>query len=87
MKLPKPVTSCTKCGAPGYKIALADRMCGRMVNWKRCTGTNQSAIRDKDWAECPSCEANGYQGTPQCSQCRGPGWLFVRNRSTLLPHA
>jgi hypothetical protein len=56
MKWPKPSTSCTKCGAPGYDIDWANEKCGRMVNRKRCRGTNQSAIGDKDWAECPSCE-------------------------------
>jgi hypothetical protein len=80
MKRPKPVTSCTKCGAPGYNIALANGKCARRVNAKRCTGTNQSAIGHNDWAKCPSCEASGYEGTPQCSQCGGPGWLFVRDR-------
>jgi hypothetical protein len=78
MKRPKPVTSCTKCGAPGYNIALANGKCGRMVNWKRCKGTNQSAIGDNDWNKCPSCGAFGYEGSPQCSQCGGPGWLFRR---------
>jgi hypothetical protein len=78
MKRPKPVTSCTKCGAPGYNIALANEKCGRIVNSKRCKGTNQDAIADKDWTECPSCEACGYEGSPQCSQCGGPGWLFQR---------
>jgi len=82
MKRPKPVTSCTKCGAPGYEIALANGKCGRMVNWKRCKGTNQSAIGDKDWIECPSCEAFGYEGYPQCSQCGGPGWLFQWHRNS-----
>jgi DnaJ-class molecular chaperone len=80
MKLPKPVTSCTKCGGSGYKITLANGKCARIVNWKRCKGTNQRATRDKDWAMCPSCEASGYAGAPQCSQCGGPGWFFVRER-------
>jgi hypothetical protein len=80
MRRPKPSTSCTKCGAPGYDIDLANEKCERMVNRKRCRGTNQSAIGDKDWARCPSCEALGYRDDPQCSQCGGPGWLFVRKR-------
>jgi hypothetical protein len=80
MKRPKPSTSCTKCGSPGYNIALANGECGRMVNGKRWRGTNQSAIDDKEWVKCPSCGALGYRGTPQCSQCGGPGWLFVRAR-------
>jgi hypothetical protein len=80
-KRPKPVTTCTNCGAPGYDIALANAKCGRMVNRKRCRGTNRSAIGGNDWAKCPSCEALGYEGIPQCSQCGGPGWLFVRDRN------
>jgi hypothetical protein len=80
MKRPKPVPSCTKCETPGYNIGLAGLMCGRVFGKKRCKGTNQSATGDNDWAECPSCEASAYRGSPQCSQCGGPGWLF-KNRS------
>ena len=80
MKGPKPVTSCTKCGAPGYNIALANGKCGRVVNSKRCEGTNQSAIGDKDWPSVHLVTSCGYEGSPQCSQCGGPGWLFVRDR-------
>jgi len=78
MKLPKPVTVCTDCGAPGHNIALANGKCGRMFGTKRCTGMNQSAIGEKDWAECPSCAATGYDSASQCMQCKGAGWLFVR---------
>jgi hypothetical protein len=80
MKRPKPVTSCTECGTPGYNIRLANLKCGRVFSKKTCKGTNQRAIGHKDWAECPSCEALGFRGTPQCSQCGGPGWLFVRDK-------
>jgi hypothetical protein len=82
MKRPKPVTSCTHCRAPGHNIQLANGKCGRMVGTKRCTGTNQSAIGDNDWGECPSCAASGYDGAAQCRQCdRGSGWVFVRDSS------
>jgi DnaJ-class molecular chaperone len=49
-----------------------------MVNWKRCKGTNQSTIGVNDWVMCESCEASGYEGNPQCSQCGGPGWVIHR---------
>ena len=49
-KRPEPVTACTNCRAPGYDIRLANGKCGRMVGKERCTGTNQSAIGDNDWA-------------------------------------
>jgi hypothetical protein len=78
MKRPKPVTSCTKCGAPGYNIALANGKCGRMVGKERCNGTNQSTPGVNEWVMCESCEASGYEGTPQCSQCGGPGWVIHR---------
>jgi hypothetical protein len=80
MKRPKPVTSCTDCGTPGYNIGLANLKCGRVFSKKTCKGTNQSAIGDNDWVECPSCEGVGYRGEPQCSQCGGPGWLFARDQ-------
>jgi hypothetical protein len=61
---------------------LANLKCGhvfgRVFRKKACEGTNQSAMGEKDWAKCPSCEAIGYEGSPQCSQCGGPGWLFQR---------
>jgi DnaJ-class molecular chaperone len=78
MKLNKPVTICTNCGAPGYHIGLASGKCGRMIGRKRCKGTNQSAIGEKDWAECPSCTATGQKGDKTCRQCDGSGWLYVR---------
>ena len=78
MKRPKPVTSCTICGAPGYDIKLADGFCGRMVRGKRCRGTNQSAISDDDWRECSTCAASGYERVGQCSVCDGFGWVFQR---------
>jgi hypothetical protein len=52
-KRPKPVTVCTNCGTPGYNIQLANGKCERMVGKERCTGTNQSAIAENDWGECP----------------------------------
>jgi len=48
-----------------------------MSSTHRCTGINQSAIGEKDWAECPSCETTGYDRNNQCMQCKGMGWLFV----------
>jgi hypothetical protein len=81
MKRPKPATSCTNCGAPGYNIGLTNGKCGRMVNWKRCKGTNQSANQENDWVECSACAASGYEGIAQCSHCDGgSGWVFVRDR-------
>ena len=81
MKRPKPDTSCTNCRVPGYSIHLANGKCGRMVNWKRCKGTNQSAIQEKDWAECPSCAGSGYEGAARCIHCdSASGWVFVRGR-------
>jgi len=47
-----------------------------MLNGKRCKGTNQSAIGENDWLECPSCAAAGYEGNNLCQQCRGDGWIF-----------
>jgi len=81
MKRPKPATSCTKCGAPGYSLGLANGKCGRMVNWKRCKGTNQNAIQENDWGECPSCAGSGYEGAARCIHCdSASGWVFVRDR-------
>jgi hypothetical protein len=77
MKRPKPVTICKRCGAPGHNIILANGKCGRMSSTHRCTGINQSAIGEEDWAECPSCETTGYDRNNQCMQCKGMGWLFV----------
>lgn len=71
VKRPKPVTSCTDCGAPGYNIQLANGKCGRRVGDKRCKGTNQSAIGENDWAECKACMGEG------CAECTGVGWLFL----------
>jgi hypothetical protein len=79
MKLPKPITSCTNCGAPGYSKQLANGKCGRMSGTKRCMGTNQNAIGENDWAECPSCAATGYEAASQCRQCKCGGWLFIRD--------
>jgi len=46
---------------------------------ERCTGTNQSAIGDNDWAECPWCMATGWEREyTTCSRCFGNGWLFQR---------
>jgi hypothetical protein len=81
MKRPKPATSCTKCGAPGYSPGLANGKCGRMVNWKRCKGTNQSAIQENDWAECLSCAGSGYKGAARCIHCdSASGWVFAGDR-------
>ena len=77
-KRPKPVTVCTDCGAPGYDVKLSTGSCGRMVRGKRCRGTNQSAIGDNDWRECPACAASGYEGVAQCGECDGFGWFFQR---------
>ena len=38
---------------------------------------DQSAIGEKDWAECPSCETTGYDRNNQRMQCKGLGWLSV----------
>jgi hypothetical protein len=56
-KRPKPVS--TNCGTPGYNIQLASGKCGRMVGNERCTGTDQSAIGENDWGECPWYTATG----------------------------
>jgi len=74
-----PATSCTNCGSAGYNISLANGNCGRYIGNKICEGTNQSAIDESDWDECPSC--NGTGGTVRCEQCGGAGWLFVRGQT------
>jgi hypothetical protein len=61
-------------------IQLANGKCGRMIGNKRCKGTNSSANQENDWGECPSCAGSGSEGAKQCSQCEGPGWLFIRGR-------
>ena len=76
MKRPKPVTSCTNCGGPGFDKELTNANCGRMVSGKRCNGTNQRAIGDS-WKECLTCAAFGYVGAAQCSVCDGFGWVYV----------
>jgi hypothetical protein len=48
-----PVTYCTNCGKVGHNISLANGRCGQMLNRKRCSGLNQSAIGINDWKECP----------------------------------
>ena len=74
MKRPKPVTSCTDCGGPGFDKELTNANCGRMVSGKRCNGTNQRAIGDS-WKACLTCAAFGYVGATQCSVCDGIGWV------------
>lgn len=76
MKRPKPVTSCTNCGGPGFNIKLTNANCERVVGGKRCNGTNQRAIGDS-WKECLTCAAFGYVGAAQCSVCDGFGWVCV----------
>jgi len=78
-KRPQPVTSCTKCGAVGYDIQLANGPCGRFVDRSmKCKGVNGSAINEGDWEECPSCGGTGDWANLHCDQCQGAGWLFVR---------
>ena len=77
-KQPKPVTCCTVCGKVGYSINLANGLCGRRYDGKRCRGVNQSAIGVNDWSECPSCTATGWEGNSMCHPCNGSGWIFVR---------
>src|SRR5271167_4999281 len=43
MKRPRPVTSCTHCGATGHSLQLSNARCAHTMNGKRCLGTNQSA--------------------------------------------
>ncbi len=73
-----PVTVCTNCGAHGYNIQLANRRCGRIVSGKRCEGMNQRASLERDWAECPTCAATGFEGKRYCRHCDGSGWVFMR---------
>jgi len=40
-------------------------------------------MRRTDWTKCPSCEASGYEGFPQCSQCGAPAGCFDI-RSTII---
>jgi hypothetical protein len=77
-KQPKPVTRCTLCGKVGYNILRSKGPCGERYNGKPCLGVNQSAIGEKDWAECESCAAMGWDGNDRCHRCDGSGWLFAR---------
>jgi len=79
MKRSKPVTICNKCGAPGSSKQLTYGKCERMAGGVICNGTNQSAILENDWLECPSCAATGLERDKRCSQCEGTGWLFARS--------
>jgi hypothetical protein len=82
-KLHLPVTVCTVCHTPGHIIAAAgqrSRVYKRNGKQERCQGVMQSAIGVKDWGECPSCNATGWEGatSQRCTQCDGAGWIFVR---------
>lgn len=74
----RPVTVCTVCGAPGYDANLHGKRCGRKIDGKRCSGSTNVAIGEKDWEECPSCGATGYASEKRCDQCSGSGWIYVR---------
>jgi len=78
LKRPRPVTSCTHCGATGHSVQLSNARCAHTMNGKRCLGTNQSAAGKRDWNQCLACGASGYESTNQCGVCRGCGWIFQR---------
>jgi hypothetical protein len=83
-KLYVPVTVCTVCHTPGNNIAAVSERCSRVYKrdekQDRCQGVMQSALDVKDWRECPSCNATGWEGglSKRCTQCDGGGWIFVR---------
>ena len=80
----KPLTVCTVCSTPGYYFVLANVKCSRSIGTKRCEGFIRVAIRQNDWAECPSCLATGSEGNKVCNQCvLGSGWLFIRKEELL----
>ena len=76
LKRPRPVTSCTHCGAAGHSSQLSNVRCAHTMNGKRCQGTNQSAAGKRDWNQCRACGGSGYETTTQCAVCRGCGWIF-----------
>jgi hypothetical protein len=67
VKRPRPLTSCTHCGATGHSSELSNVRCAHMMNGKRCRGTNQSATGKRDWNQCQSCGGSGYETTNQCA--------------------
>jgi hypothetical protein len=41
MKRPRPVTSCTHCGATGHSSQLSNARCAHMMNGKRCRNESE----------------------------------------------
>ena len=88
MKLPAPVTCCSRCLTPGHRIQLANVKCGRIVGGQRCQGINQATTQETDWRECATCQGSGIAGssaTSGCDQCNGFGWLYQRRSRFALP--
>jgi len=79
-KQPAPVTICTVCCRAGYNSIIVGTLCGRSYDGKRCGGVISSAIQEKVWAECPSCQAEGWIGRNSCAECDGTGWSYMRGR-------
>jgi hypothetical protein len=83
-KLRPPVAICTVCRKPGYNTAYIGQPCGQVYTrnrkQKRCRGVMQSAWGAKDWSECPTCNATGWEEpmSKRCTQCDGAGWIFAR---------
>jgi len=79
-KQPAPFTICTVCRRAGYNSIIVGSLCGRSYYGKRCCGVISSAIQEKNWAECPSCQAEGWIGANSCAECDGTGWRYMRAR-------
>lgn len=77
-KLRTPVAVCAVCGAYTRNDNFINQRCGHTVAGKRCKGAYGDAQQEKDWEECPSCNATGRVQGDKCSQCEGFGWIFVR---------
>jgi len=78
-KLKEPSAVCAKCHIPRDIAEVGAKCHRRVARGERCGGLIHTALRIGDWIKCPSCLASRREKRRPCRQCRGEGWIYVRD--------